>query len=109
MAEFKIDGNKNPEAKDQAAKVAAERAIATITLYIAEDGTTINIQNVGPERILESLPCYIEAVIEAIVREDKVNDPMTAIQFKHLVVTAVNSAFEKLQKEATKNDTTAGE
>lgn len=109
MDEFKIDGNKNPEAKAQAAKAAAERAIATITLYIAEDGMTISMQNVGTELVLESLPCYIEAVIEAIVREDKVNDPLAVTHFKHLVVAAVNSAFEKLQKGAAKNDKTAGE
>ena len=98
MADFVIDGNKNPEAKAQAAKAQAEKAIGTVTLRIMSDGVGIDMEHVSYRMLLDSLPCYIEAVVEDIISPESASDPRAMMSFTGLVTTAVVNGFAKAKK-----------
>lgn len=100
MDEFKIDGNKNPEAKAQAAKAQAEKAIGTVIIRIMPDGVGIDMEHVTGKMLLDSLPCYIEAVIEGLLNPEAADDAKALAMFMLLVNRAVKNGFDNLKKGA---------
>ena len=93
MADFVIDGNKNQEAKAR-----AEKAVGTVTIHMMPDGVDINMKNVNGKMLFDSLPCYIEAVIEDILNPEAANDVKALMTFKGLVSRAVQNGFDTVKK-----------